>query len=152
VSGLVAKIDAATPENRDRAVDGLRALAIVGVVVGHWLVMALTIDGAGALRVTSPLIHLPALAPVSWVLQMLGLFFLVGGYTSARGLARAGSYRDWLRARLLRLARPVAAATAALGAALPLLALAGVAIAALGAWVPAQWAASSGVAEVLQAE
>jgi putative ABC transport system permease protein len=35
---------------------------------------------------------------------------------------------------------------------LPLLALAGVAIAALGAWVPAQWAASSGVAEVLQTE
>lgn len=35
---------------------------------------------------------------------------------------------------------------------LPLLALCGVAVAALGAWVPAQWAASSGVAEVLQAE
>ncbi len=37
-------------------------------------------------------------------------------------------------------------------AVLPLLALAGVAIAAVGAWVPAQWAAVSGVAEVLQAE
>ncbi len=35
---------------------------------------------------------------------------------------------------------------------LPLLALAGVAIAAVGAWVPAQWAASSGVAEMLQTE
>jgi len=35
---------------------------------------------------------------------------------------------------------------------LPLLALAGTAIAAIGAWAPAQWAASSGVAEVLQAE
>jgi putative ABC transport system permease protein len=35
---------------------------------------------------------------------------------------------------------------------LPLLALAGVLIAALGAWMPAQWAASSGVAEVLQTE
>ncbi len=37
-------------------------------------------------------------------------------------------------------------------ATLPLLALAGVVIAVLGAWAPAQWAASSGVAEVLQAE
>jgi len=37
-------------------------------------------------------------------------------------------------------------------AALPLLALSGVVIAALGAWIPAQWAASSGVAEVLQTE
>jgi len=35
---------------------------------------------------------------------------------------------------------------------LPLLALAGVAIAAVGAWAPAQWAALSPVAEVLQAE
>lgn len=35
---------------------------------------------------------------------------------------------------------------------LPLLALAGVAIAALGAWLPARWAASSGVTEVLQTE
>ncbi len=37
-------------------------------------------------------------------------------------------------------------------AVLPLLALAGVAVAALGAWIPARWAASSGVADVLQAE
>ncbi len=37
-------------------------------------------------------------------------------------------------------------------AVLPLLALAGVAVAALGAWVPARWAASGGVADVLQAE
>jgi putative ABC transport system permease protein len=35
---------------------------------------------------------------------------------------------------------------------LPLLALSGVAVAALGAWLPAQWAASGGVAEVLQSE
>lgn len=35
---------------------------------------------------------------------------------------------------------------------LPLLALAGVVIAAIGAWIPAQWAASSRVTEVLQAE
>jgi len=123
---LVQKIEAATPEHRDRAIDGLRALAILGVVVGHWLVMALTVDNHGALKVTSPLIHLSGLAPVSWVLQMLGLFFLVGGYSSARSLARAESYRAWLRTRVLRLARPVAAATAVLGLALPLLALAGV--------------------------
>src|SRR5690242_11103112 len=123
---LAQKIEAATPKHRDRAIDGLRALAILGVVVGHWLVMALTVNGPGALTVTSPLIHLSGLAPASWVLQMLGLFFLVGGYAGAKSLARAESYRGWLRTRLLRLARPVAAATAVLGLALPLLALAGV--------------------------
>jgi putative ABC transport system permease protein len=35
---------------------------------------------------------------------------------------------------------------------LPALAMAGVAVAAIGAWLPANWAAHSGVAEVLQAE
>jgi putative ABC transport system permease protein len=35
---------------------------------------------------------------------------------------------------------------------LPLLALAGVVIAAIGAWLPAQWAAASSVTDVLQSE
>jgi hypothetical protein len=125
-----ARIDAATPQTRDRAIDGLRALAILGVVVGHWLVMALVPGGDGALGVTSPLLHLPGLAPASWVLQMLGLFFLVGGHSSASSLdrARARGQGDgaWVRGRVVRLLRPVVAATAVLGAALPLLAVAGV--------------------------
>jgi hypothetical protein len=125
-NGFSARIDAATPASRDRAIDGLRALAIGGVVVGHWLVMALTISPDGALRVTSPLTRLPGLAPLSWVLQMLGLFFLVGGYSSSVSYARARSYRSWLRERLLRLARPVVAAAAILAAALAILAVAGV--------------------------
>jgi len=124
------RIEAATPPTRDRAIDGLRALAILGVVVGHWLVMALVPAPDGALQVTSPLLHLPGLAPASWVLQMLGLFFLVGGHSSASSLdrarARGHGYGAWLRGRVVRLLRPVVAATALLGAALPLLALAGV--------------------------
>jgi peptidoglycan/LPS O-acetylase OafA/YrhL len=127
---VAGRIDAATPVSRDRSLDGLRALAVLGVVTGHWLVMALTITGAGALQVSSPLVHLGGFAPVSWVLQMLGLFFLVGGYAAARSLDRAAArgegYRAWVRRRLARLGRPVLAATAALGAALPVLALAGV--------------------------
>lgn len=122
---FASRIEAATPPNRDRAIDGLRAIAIAGVVIGHWLVMALTATAGGALKVTSPLVHLEALAPASWVLQMLGLFFLVGGYAAAKSSA-GRQYTIWLRDRMMRLLRPVAAATAALGAALPLLALAGV--------------------------
>jgi hypothetical protein len=61
---------------------------------------------------------------------MLGLFFLVGGHAAARSLDRAAArgegYRAWVRRRLVRLGRPVLAATAALGAVLPVLALAGV--------------------------
>jgi hypothetical protein len=120
------RVEAATPQSRDRAIDGLRALAILGVIVGHFLVLALTVDAEGALRVTSPLIHLPAFAPLSWVLQMLGLFFLVGGYSAAKSWARADGYLPWAGRRMARLARPVAAVVAALAVAIPVLALAGV--------------------------
>jgi hypothetical protein len=129
LAGFARRIDAATPPGRERAVDGLRALAILGVVVGHWLVMALTLSPDGALRGASPLVALPAMAPLSWALQMLGLFFLVGGYAGAGSLERARSRGEpdgaWVRARLLRLGRPVVAATAALGAGLAVLAVAG---------------------------
>ncbi len=121
---LVKRLDAATPAHRDRALDGLRALALLGVVVGHWLVMPLRPDAAGALHVTSPLQTLPGFAPASWLLQMLGLFFLVGGFAAARGLR--GPYLPWLKRRLVRLTRPVLVLAAVLCVALPLLRLAGV--------------------------
>ena len=49
IRDLVRRIEAATPPGRDRAVDGLRAVAILGVVLGHWLVTALVAD-SGTLR------------------------------------------------------------------------------------------------------
>ncbi|MDI3420335.1 acyltransferase [Streptomyces sp. B-S-A12] len=111
--------------------DALRAAAILGVVLGHWLVTALVSEG-GALHGASPLTHQPWLAPVSWVFQTLAVFFLVGGYVAARGLGPVSgrrplgeglcgpgsgrgsvpSYGPWLRARLVRLFRPVAAVLA----------------------------------------
>ncbi|MER5415457.1 acyltransferase family protein [Streptomyces virginiae] len=111
-STLAAGIDAATPADRDRAVDALRAFAILGVVLGHWLVTALTARDGG-LSTTSPLAHMPWLAPVSWVFQTLSVFFLVGGHVAARGYASARerglSYGAWAGQRLGRLFRPVAA-------------------------------------------
>ena len=113
---LARRIDAATPPQRDRAVDALRALAIAGVIGGHWLVTALVLgasNGAshrGALRDDSPLAWMPALTPLSWIFQTLAVFFLVGGY-SAAGSYRGG-YLPWLRKRMARLARPVAALAA----------------------------------------
>ena len=58
----------------------------------------------------SPLASMPALAPLSAIFQTLAVFFLVGGYSAARGYR--GGYRTWLRKRLIRLARPVAALAA----------------------------------------
>ena len=108
------QVDAATPAHRDRAVDALRAFAILGVVLGHWLVTALVADGGGAgLHTASPLQHMPWLAPISWAFQTLAVFFLVGGHVATRGYAsakaRGTTYGAWLRSRLSRLFKPVAA-------------------------------------------
>ena len=109
VRGLAARIDAATPPHRDRTVDALRALAIGGVILGHWLVTALVLSSGktgGTVHDASPLASLPALTPLSWVFQTLAVFFLVGGYAAARSYT--GDYLPWLRKRLARLTRPVA--------------------------------------------
>ena len=114
---------------RDRFIDGLRALAILGVVGGHWLVGALVATPAGGLRIDSPLRYQEWLHPLTWFLQLLGLFFLVGGWTAAAGLRRARSRGEtdaaWVRRRLGRIGRPVVAATVILIAALPLLGILG---------------------------
>lgn len=109
---LIRRIAAATPADRDPGVDALRALAILGVMLGHWLVTALVAD-SGTVRVVSPLHQLPYLTPVSWLLQTLAVFFLVGGQMAATShaaaRARGGTYRRWLGARTARLFRPVVA-------------------------------------------
>ncbi|MFG2659381.1 acyltransferase [Streptomyces sp. NPDC048425] len=118
-------IDAKTPPHRDRAIDGLRALALLAVPMGHWLLGGFSLDGQGALHNASPLSSFGFLAPISWVLQMLGIFFLVGGYASVlsyrRTLEAGGSTSVWLRSRLARLGRPVLGVTAVCAALIPAL-------------------------------
>lgn len=102
------RIAAATPAHRDRTIDALRAVAIAGVVLGHWLVTALVSDPArpAGWHGASPLSHSPALTPVTWLFEMLGPFFFAGGYAAARGL-RGRPVRPWLASRMTRLGRPV---------------------------------------------
>lgn len=121
------RIDRQTPAHRDRAVDGLRALALLAVPTGHWLLGGFTLDADGGLHNASPLSAFGALAPASWVLQMLGIFFLVGGYASALSYRRRpGSAGAWLKGRIVRLGRPVLGVTAVWALAAPVLYAAGV--------------------------
>ncbi|WP_318211015.1 MULTISPECIES: acyltransferase [unclassified Streptomyces] len=116
------KIESGTPAHRDRAIDGLRALALLAVPTGHWLLGGFTLSSDGAIHNASPLGTFAGLAPVSWILQMLGIFFLVGGYASVLSYRRRkGSTRAWLSARLARLGRPVLGVTAVWAALLPVL-------------------------------
>ena len=136
---FVDTVSTRTPASRDRALDAYRALATLGVVTGHWLVGALVAQPDGTLRIASPLRDLGALAPASWVLQMLGLFFLVGGHSAVSSLARSSDrgepYAGWLRRRFARLTRPVLAATALSAGCLAVLGAVGVPEGTLRTWV-----------------
>ncbi|GAA2316813.1 acyltransferase [Nonomuraea roseoviolacea subsp. roseoviolacea] len=142
LSGMARRIAAETPPDRDRGVDALRAFAILGVVLGHWLVTALVAD-SGALRVTSPLRHMPWLAPVSWIFQTMALFFLVGGWTAAGSLAsaraRGDSYGRWLRRRMARLCGPLAPLAVVWGAAAVVMLASGVDVATVRALAKLVW-------------
>src|SRR5687767_12353885 len=100
----------ATPADRNRVVDFLRAAAILTVVLGHWLMAAVTVRD-GALVPDAVLNLAPWSHPLTWVFQVMPLFFIVGGLANGlswRSAARRGdSYAVWLRARLQRLAAPV---------------------------------------------
>ncbi|GAA4847471.1 acyltransferase [Kitasatospora terrestris] len=125
-----ASVDAKTPATRDRALDGLRAVALLAVPLGHWMLGGFTTGADGVLHNASPLASLGLFAPLSWFLQLLGVFFLVGGYSSARSLerarARGASTAGWLRGRVLRLVRPVLGVAAVWALLIPLLRAAGV--------------------------
>ncbi|MFF5446220.1 acyltransferase [Streptomyces sp. NPDC012888] len=126
------RIERRTPAHRDRALDGLRALALLAVPAGHWLLGGFTRDLEGGLHNASPLSAFSGFAPASWVLQMLGVFFLVGGYASVLSYRRRpGSTADWLRARTVRLGRPVLGVTVVWALAAPVLYAAGVPLATL---------------------
>ncbi|MCX4964185.1 acyltransferase [Streptomyces sp. NBC_00654] len=107
----VRDLAGATPATRDRYIDLLRVASLGTVVLGHWLMAAVTSDGVGNL-----LAVVPGLQSLTWVLQIMPVFFFVGGFSHAlsyRSLLRkrpGGStdsvYSAFLRARLQRLLRP----------------------------------------------
>ncbi|MBT2383163.1 acyltransferase [Streptomyces sp. ISL-11] len=102
---------AATPAGRDRTIDLLRVASLGTVVLGHWLMAAVTADDGGT-RVGNLLAVEPKLQLLTWVLQVMPVFFFVGGFSHAlshRSFTRrteGPAYAAFVRARLQRLLRP----------------------------------------------
>ncbi|MFC5148183.1 acyltransferase family protein [Streptomyces aureoversilis] len=118
----VRELAAATPGARDRVIDLLRVASLGTVVLGHWLMAAVTVDDDGRAAVGNLLAVEPELQLLTWALQIMPVFFFVGGFSHAlsyRSLARrAGgpAYALFLRARLQRLLRPTMLFVAVWGA------------------------------------
>jgi len=108
VSGARALVEA-TPETRNRYVDLIRVVSIGVVVLGHWTMAVLGYRGG---RFTGEnLLELnPDLQILTWLFQVMPLFFIVGGFTNggswASAARRGERYADWLRAKSTRLIRP----------------------------------------------
>ena len=96
----------ATAADRDRAVDVARLAALVVVMFGHCALLLATFDTDG-LRIGNLLGALPAIAPITWVVQVMPLFFLAGGAAGAYGWHTGTPWGTWLFSRAQRLCRPV---------------------------------------------
>ena len=105
-----ARVEEQTPAGRDRYADLLRVLAILVVVYGHWIAAVVLADD-GELVTSQLLVVEPWTRYATWLVQVMPLFFLVGGRVNADSLQRARSSgldaSDWVRKRARRLLRPL---------------------------------------------
>ncbi|CAA0137397.1 Uncharacterised protein [Mycolicibacterium vanbaalenii] len=83
------RLAAATPESRDRVVDAARALCIVVVVLWHWTLSVTHRTADGTLVMANPIHVVPGAWAATWVLQVMPLFFVVGGYANLAAFERA---------------------------------------------------------------
>lgn len=119
-----------TPQGRERHVDLVRAVSILAVVVGHWLLASVTDAEDGAVDGVNALEVLGWTHPLTWAFQVMPLFFFIGGYANAASLAAnrrdGGDAVAWVASRFERILVPAAALLATLAAAVLLARLAGV--------------------------
>lgn len=100
---------AETPDSRDRVVDATRALCIVVVILWHWTLSVTYRSTDGGLVMSNPIHEIPGAWLATWVLQVMPLFFVVGGFANRTAIERALSARRFLGDRLRRLLYPAAA-------------------------------------------
>nr|WP_255505655.1 acyltransferase [Mycetocola sp. JXN-3] len=114
---------------RDRSIDLVRAVLLI-VVVGLHSIMAGVGVGPGGIVLENALDHQPGFAPASWIVQVMPLFFVLGGFSSftqwTRMRGRGHSPADYIITRLHRLLLPALAVVATVAAALLLMTLLGV--------------------------
>jgi peptidoglycan/LPS O-acetylase OafA/YrhL len=103
----------AARDGRNAYVDWLRAVSLIVVVVWHWSFTLLWWDDGGP-HATSPLGFTRGFWLLTWLLQVMPLFFYIGGYVHLRSWARAQERGVGLGAFVLRRLRRLAVPAAAL--------------------------------------
>lgn len=102
----LATVTSRTPVGRDRAIDVLRIFSLLVVVTGHGL-MALVIFDNDAVRFDNLLGASRFFQSLTWLLQVLPLFFFAGAASSTISYKPGTQWGSWLLRRVQRLYRPV---------------------------------------------
>jgi hypothetical protein len=109
------KTSAIDLSKRDLTLDLARVFCVLLVVAIHLMMVGVGLDAEGEIVVSRPLEAQPWFAPVTWLGQIMPLFFVVGGFASLtawRSLVRRGGTgagtvaAQYVRNRVLRLAQP----------------------------------------------
>lgn len=126
----VARIHVPQPgDARDTGIDLIRALCVVGVVLLHAIMVGVTItDGTPVFDNAS--VGTWWIVPLSWALQVMPLFFVIGGFSGMLAYRRSrrheGTARSFVAARVHRLLRPAIVTVAVVGVALLIAVMLGV--------------------------
>ena len=114
--------------HRDPAIDAARAACLVVVFLLHAMMVGVSVGPQGPV-LENALEGWAGFAPATWVVQVMPLFFVIGGYagwTQWRRLEERGAdAASFVRARLARLVRPAIVLVAVVASALAALAAAG---------------------------
>ncbi len=104
---ITGTITPATAKVRDRYVDFLRAFSLVVVVVWHWVFTILLINES-TVSPTNPIGFTRGMWAITWVLQVMPVFFFVGGFTHRLAFDdyTPGTSRRFLKRRAKRLLSP----------------------------------------------
>ena len=101
---------------REIYVDFLRAFSLIVVVVFHWMFTILEFDD-DVVRANNPIGSTPGAWAATWVLQVMPLFFFVGGYAHwivwIKVRERGGGWWAFVKGRVRRLVLPATAVSAA---------------------------------------
>ena len=104
------RIAAGTPDSRNRAIDFLRAISLCVVTLGHWLIAAPHMSG-GQASFGHLLTEVEWTRYLTWLLQVMPVFFFVGGWSNATTWVAAKNnsvpFAAWLHMRVRRLLIPV---------------------------------------------
>lgn len=115
IPGSLADMAGQVKADRNRAIDFYRVVAMLAVAFGHWLALVAVSDAEGNIVGGNALEFVPALSWATWLLQVMPLFFVVGGFSSAMSLdshnrtspdGTTGRAQDWIAARLRRMLPP----------------------------------------------